>query len=370
MVLLSLHHSVSGRTRDTSATDLINVFSTPPNTKMTETIDAGEFRRRCDNVNGVVQFAEDGRLLTCVAPVNVYPPPPLTVYFDEYTSLVGEEAAENLSIEDTEQNRLAVYFSIVYNGTPYRQWSLLSFLELRELYLSLDMYYLFPDDIMPRTPIPRNRPTGEASFYRVPVDVAMRQKYLYDMSDAIPNNGVMEVIHFGDLNIEVPGEDPELFIGTYYYRARGSGVGINVGSNTLVAWNKVHALKLMGVSDATIYEESGQSLRNIIDSVREQNPSMSFDEALSLIISEMVEGRSLRYDPSTRTYKYFGPGDSIDDFLAATAVEQGFTSIQLVREAQSPPGAPLPPTGYELIDLKRPTESSADLLTDLKIPLA
>lgn len=335
---------------------------------MTSTIDTGEFRERCDRVGGITQFAEDGILLSCVAEQDQISVEPLVVYFNEVTPTTEELAAINVSIADTENNRLAVYFATVYNGTPYDQWNKMAFIDLRELYLSLDMYYLFPSTIRPNTPIPMNRPSGEPTFYRVPDDVAMRQRYLYNFDEAIPNEGTVEVIHFGNLNTELPNVDPELFAGTYYYRAKGSGVALDVGRKTLIAWNKVDALHTMQIPNETIYQESGQSFKDSVATVQKLR-GLTFDGALNVVVEAMSQGSSIRYDPQTKRYVYFGLGDQGDNFLAQQAVSKGYTSIQLVREAQAAPNARVASVGYEIIDLKPPVESSNSLLVDLILPL-
>jgi hypothetical protein len=63
-------------------------------------------------------------------------------------------------------------------------------------------------------------------------------------------------------------------------------------------------------------------------------------KALDVIISEMVAGKSLRYDSrkiggvSKKTLVYYGCGDTGDRFLAQLARNRGYTTLQFLREAQ------------------------------------
>lgn len=343
---------------------------------MSNDIDTGEFRRRCNNVEGVVQFANDGLLMSCVEPYEEYtdPLPPLIVYFDEYTNELEKIGQVRLDLDDTEQTRLAIYFARVYNGTPFEQWQLMPLEDLQEMWNSLDVYYLFDRATAPRTPIQYNRPAGEPTFYRVPRDVLFRQHYLYSIEDAIPANGLMEIMHFGILNVENNEDgnedgviEPYEFTGTYYYRTIGSGAALDVGPNPLIAWNKVHALKQMGVSDQEIYNISGPGFRQAIRAAMDAY-NLPFNDALELAISENTQGKAVRYDQSDRLV-YFGLGDAGDATLATLARDQGYSSIQLVREAQAAPNAPVAAVGYEFIDLRIPIESAAEMLIDLKRPV-
>jgi hypothetical protein len=329
-----------------------------------------EFRERCDNVDGIVQFNETGLLLQCVAPSNDLEAPTI-VYFNELTSQDVQEYT-NIVIQagNDQHSKLAIYFFIVYSSTPFQTWNSYSLYQLANLWNQLELYYILPPEIMPTIPILNRRPSIEPTFYRVPDDVILQQKYLYTLSDAAPNNTSMEVVHFGNLNVTLPNEPLSAFTGTYFYKATGSGVAISMRNKTLVAWNKVHALNILGILPNVIYTESGESFkRNVTEYSNVYN--LSLQEALIQVINEMSQGKSIRFIPNDNVFIYFGLGDMGDSLLATTALSQGYTSIQLVREAQFTPLETniLPPVGYEVIILLPPSEASQELDVDLYYPI-
>jgi hypothetical protein len=328
-----------------------------------------DFRARCDALSGIVQFNEEGALMQCVEPETSLDAP-LIIYFNEFTP--NEERAYGIVVErnDTEQNRLATYFAIVYEATPLVKWQSLSLPYLTLLWNNLELYYILPDDITPNTPIPSRRPKNEPTFYRIPQDVVLQQKYLYTLSDAAPDNAYMEVIHYGNLNVQLQNPPPNSFTGTYFYKATGSGAAISVGRKSLAAWNKIHALILMGVSPDEIYTNSGPRFKNVIVN-RQRLSNTTFDESLKFVISQLVEGKSIRRT-SSGELQYLGLGENGDAFLATTAVSQGYTSIQLVRESEFLPEGSMglvPPVGFEIIILVYPQAASSLLQTDLRTPI-
>lgn len=328
-----------------------------------------EFRSRCDVVQGIVQFNASGILMQCVAPSDSLDSP-LVVYFDEFTPRQEAVYGDVVARDDTEQNRLATYFSIVYGGTPLATWRRLTQRQLTEMWERLELYYILPPDIMPSTPIPIRRPDSEAVFYRVPEDVVLQQEYLYTLSDAAPSGSFVEVVHFGNINVQEPYTPLTSFTGTYFYKSTGSGTSISMGQRTLVAWNKVHALVQLGVTPESIYAEAGPRFRNVVDDYAGMT-GFSTAETLQFLVGQLVSGKSLITIGDSGMYAYFGLGEAGDSFLALQAVTQGYTSIQLVREAQFlPPGsASVPPVGFEIIILLQPQEASRQLQVDLSAPI-
>jgi len=334
---------------------------------------ATDFRARCDAVNGVVQFNEDGVLMQCVEQQEDLTSP-LVVYFDEFTP---QQAAINsipIMQMDTEQNRLATYFSIVYEATPPSAWHSLSLAYLVYLWRALELYWILPPSIMPNTPMTVRRPEGEASFYRIPNMAVIQQRPLYTLDDAAPNNAQVEIVHFGDLNRSLPVKLIETFTGTYFYKATGSGTSISMGDKTLVAWNKVHALTILGATPLQIYENAGYLFTSIVDNYTivlssEMDSSSAFQSALDAVVGLMVDGKSV-LELGDGSITYFGLGENGDSFLALQAITQGYTSIQLMREAQWVPreSNALNPIGYEIIVLDRPAEASSQLMVTLPYP--
>lgn len=124
-----------------------------------------DFRARCNNIQGIVQFNEQGVLMQCVEPSDKLGTP-LVVYFDEFTPRVSASYGDYISMNDNEHNRLAVYFSIVYNATPLQEWSQLSLEQLTALWKALELYYILPPNIMPKTPIVSKRSPKEPTFWK------------------------------------------------------------------------------------------------------------------------------------------------------------------------------------------------------------
>jgi hypothetical protein len=327
------------------------------------------FRDRCDNINGIVQFNEEGILMQCVEPASMLGSN-LVVYFDEFTPQQEEQYSTVVDVVDTEQNRLAVYLSIVYNATPLQAWSSLSLQQLTNIWQSLEFWYVLPSDIMPQTPIPNRRPEREAIFYRMPDQVVLEQPYLYTLEDGIPSGQQIEVCHFGSINVSEPYKPIQSFTGTYFYRSRGSGTSISTGPKTLVAWNKVHALVLLGVPNEDIYANAGLRFKT---SVKERSRTMTQALALSTVVTEMSQGKCLSVSNSSTSggLTYYGLGEMGDSFLALQALTQGYSSLQLVREAQFLPVGSrfVNPVGFEFIRLLIPSQASEDLQVDLVGPL-
>lgn len=330
-----------------------------------------EFRKRCDKVDGVVQFRKDGLFLECVSKIKSFTETPI-IYFNAFSTMQEYVYAKYLRTTDTELNRLSIYFSSIYSQTPLEEWIKLGQDNLIELYKSLEIYYSFPDNILPRTMVTKRRLARENRFFRLPKLVMLQQKY-YQLSDAVDNGGSIEVCHFGNLTSDFPLTNPAYFSGTYYYAATGSGVSLPVGSNSLKVWNKIHALHVMGITPEQMYENeqiTGDKFRRAVKSYhRKYRGSRSFIKSLYYAVQDMVNGKAFEVLPGGKLL-YFGMGESGDSHLAHLAVSRGYTSIQLVKEPQFGHVNSTPPVGFEIIDLSLPQKSSEKLDVNLKYPIS
>jgi len=285
----------------------------------------------------------------------------------------------------------------------------MSLQELTDYWQSLEVYYKFPEAIQPKTEIIVYRRPGK-QFYRVPNGVLLDQ----DPERAGVLASYLEVIRFGPMyNLFA---DPSLYPGTYYYPARGSGLFLPLG-RTLIAYNKVHAMKLLGAPNSEIVKYGGRDFQSflkrdtdayaktpegalekqittcVVDKrQKEIDPKCSASckiagyfskqityspKALDIMIAEMVAGKSLRYSLKlippfqVQSYlTYYGCGDTGDKFLSQMARNRGYTTIQCLREAQLELNGDAV-VGNELIHLVENTYSQASLmrLDPKKMPL-
>ena len=338
----------------------------------TDTARRTAFQQRCDAVNGTVQWNENGVLLQCAQTIST-PGAPYKVLFTETNSTHQQEHLNLLNKNNIEKERLVWYFHTVYPNTTDTIWRSFSLIKLQALYQSLEIFYDLPSQYDPQTPIPRRRPRGAAKFFRVPASVEVEQKLLTNISQAYPDNSWLEVSHFGPMNLRAFLPDASYFTGNYYYVTRGSGVFLNIGKS-LRAWNKVHALKQLGVPNAKILELSGYLFRrwltNDTNALLNSNPSLSYDNArtraLDNMIAQMVSGISTRRLPNSDIIEFYGLGGSTegaDAYLALNAVALGYDTIQLIREAQVRPAPSdrIANVGFELIHLQVPAVSAKTL---------
>lgn len=299
-----------------------------------------------------------------------------------------------------EKERLQLYLSLVYPQSD--KWKDMSEKELHDYYMDLEFYYKLPENIMPKTIIKINR-DKENRFYRVPDGVILDQ----DPNRPGITTPYIEVTRFGPSSALM--RDPRLFNGTYYYPAKGSGLFLPIG-NTLIAYNKVHAMKMLDIPNTDIVKVGGRDFQSFLrkDSeglwkkIKSKNPDANREdywvrvcavnkhsdsqdencqpyfgsytneiwyipEALDNMINEMVQGKSLRID--IRYYKgknrpvkvYYGLGDSGDKFLANIAKNRSYDSLQFLRESQMKiHGDAI--VGNEFLHLMEPSYSQSFLL--------
>jgi hypothetical protein len=197
-------------------------------------------------------------------------------------------------------------------------------------------------------------------FYRLPDGVVLEQ---VEDPVPVPPHTDVEVVHFGPLNTDFPVQECGMFSGTFYYKARGSGVFLNTG-RTLVAYNKVHALQQLGVPEAKMLEIAGKSFTafvrrdaNRIEARTGVDRGVAVAQALAGVVQDMVDGQALR--EWRGTLQFYGLGSAGDSYLVLQAMAKGYDTIQLLSEAQSPPqpDAPRANVGFEIIHLRFPDYS-------------
>lgn len=296
----------------------------------------------------------------------------------------------------TERDRLIIYLTLVYPKINQTKLRWMSDVKLAKMYQKLEFYYKLPDEIMPKTEIIVRRPE-KIRFYRVPSGVIMQQ----DPNRSASVTHYIEVTRFGPSNTLY--KDPASFTGTYWYPVRGSGLFLPL-RNSLIAYNKVHALKLLGVPNEDIVKYAGNYFQYFLhrDTRKLMRKSKGYivqkcvitktfvntkddecfrslgknskkieylPEALDAIIEDMVLGKSLRYarrkngdfDDRGELFKvYYGLGDIGDEFLAGIAKQRGIESIQLLREPQMKKESDAV-IGNEIIHLVEPVFSQAYL---------
>ena len=341
------------------------------------------FKKVCQFVHGATTLRNpasatdpfDGTLLACSLQTNYGNPE--TVLFSELAEIQALIRNGSLKPRD-ERERLVTYFRIVYPEAPAGAWERMPLDALQNYYQSLEFYYKLPAEIMPQTKVVARRPVDQ-SFYQVPAGVMMDQ----DPNRLGETSPYIEVVRFG--NMFSPMRDPTLFNGSYYYPVRGSGLYIPVG-RCLISYNKIHALKQLGVYNSEIVPYAGRDFQSFLQQyskamwadVVKQNPGADkktawvntcvvdkhatdatksgdckpvmgwqtkpisyFPPALDRMIAEMVSGKSLRMasrkqpDGTMRDVKvYYGGGDTLDRFLGQIARDRGYDTLQFLREAQ------------------------------------
>jgi hypothetical protein len=303
----------------------------------------------CRKENGSLQWAEDGILTVCVEPRKKYEDP----------TIVLHQAKDHLPPPTSDLKQAYVnYFMMVYPGTKVSFWKQMSVDQLRILYENLEIWYNYP-----------NHPTGKQAkrsafkpFYRVPDGINLQQ---YVDRKGYPDDTWIEVFHAGHMNTDffIPSE---MFAGTFYYPAKGSGVFLPLG-RSLVARNKVEALKKLGVPNDVIGAAGGKAFKRWLlreeKKVAKENPTMTPEEvsrlALDNQIKEMASGKNKTRSGLTQCY--YGLGDTGDGLLAKAAIQEGYDTIQLIQEAQLGCDINGVLEGFELIDLRNP-KTSAKLL--------
>ncbi len=364
------------------------------------------FKQHCQDQLGVVgtrnpvndtdRFA--GTLLTC-SEIEPYGTPE-TVIFSELDGLQKRIDSGELRPQN-EKERLEIYFRTVYPLANPLRWAAMSLAQLTDYYQRLELYYKLPDAVMPATVITPRR-SANNQFYRVPSGVVLDQ----DQNRKGITEPYIEVIRFGAAFSLY--SDPTAFNGTYYYPVRGSGLYIPVG-RSLLAYNKVHALKLLRTANKDLVVFGGRDFQNFLkkdsnamwENILKQNPSAQREQswvstcvvdkhatksdkgcplamgwftkkmeyipaALDRMVAEMVSGKSLRIDSrkqadgSMKDVKvYYGGSDTMDRYIAQLARNRGYDTLQCLREAQmSVEGDAL--VGNEIIKLEEPVYTQAE----------
>lgn len=152
----------------------------------------------------------------------------------------------------------------------------------------------------------------------------------------IPNNGLAEVYHNGWYH------EP----GLYFYVLAGSGTFLNVGK-TLIARNKVDALKKLGLSDRDILRSLPITTFRLIAEDAEEK-KQSFYMSLHDILQHMQTGQSYKLDRLNETM-------SVDFLLYERARKKGYDTVQLTNQPNGNGG-----WAFEIVDVR------SDLADDLK----
>ena len=374
---------------------------------------AFDTKAKCQAQGGVINWTGNALLLTCDKIIPFDPKAPEPIIFSELAD-VQAKIDSGVYKPASEQEKLALYFSIVYPNSDPNHWKKMSLAELQDYYQGLEVYYNLPAAIMPTTKIIVNRRPGK-QFYRVPAGVLLDQ----DPERRGVLASYLEVIRFGPMyNLFA---DPSLYPGTFYYPAKGSGLFLPLG-RTLIAYNKVHAMKLLGAPNSEIVKYGGRDFQSFLRKdtaayaktpegqaetqvttcvVYKQGTAVDLKncattpkiagyftasvtyspKALDTIIGEMASGKCLRYltktlqppnppAPAKPYLTYYGCGDTGDKFLSQMARNRGYTTIQCLREAQLELNGDAV-VGNELIHLVENAYSQASLmrLDPTKMPL-
>lgn len=374
---------------------------------------AFDTKTRCQARGGVLNWTNKATLLTCDKIVPFDPLAPEPIIFTEIAD-IQSKIDSGVYRPATEKDRLALYFQIVYPNSDPVTWTSMTEQQLVDYWQGLEVYYALPDTIQPKTSITLRRRPGY-QFYRIPDGVLLDQ----DPERRGLLASYIEVIRFGPAYNML--EDPSLYAGTFYYPAKGSGLFLPLG-RTLIAYNKVHAMKLLGAPNSEIVKYAGREFQLFLrkDSIAYTNMWEGSTEKqattcvvykaaseidvkncfktpviagyftaqityspkmLDNMIAEMVSGKCLRYltksvvvdgvqTPPRPYLTYYGCGDTGDKFLSQMARNRGYTTIQCLREPQNELEGDAV-VGNEVIHLVEAAYSQASLmrLDPTKMPL-
>ena len=302
-----------------------------------------------------------------------------------------------------EKERLELYMSLVYPNANVNRWRQMTLETIQAYYKDMEFYYKLPNQIMPTTQVTIHR-SSDKQFYRVPKGVIVDQ----DQNRTGMTGPYIEVTRFGPTYSFL--RDPTIFTGTYYYPVKGSGLYLPIG-RSLVAYNKVHALKMLNTPNTEIVRIGGRDFQSFLqkdsealwNKIKTTNPNAIESDywvntcvvkkdkdtiqdptckayfsyttvnikyipaALDTMIDEMVSGKCLRVvkkyinGKSVLVNVYYGLGDVADKFLAQLARDRTYDSIQFLREAQmSVQGDAI--VGNEFLHLFEPIYSQAYLM--------
>lgn len=354
--------------------------------KVGQTFDSTfDFKQKCYAKGGVLDQNLDnnndtkyaGTLLECTAMSEFGLP---TKELDSEIQSILKNIKEGKYKLKNEKDRLDLYFKLVYP----KMEKVLTEPELIALWNSLELYYDLPYEIMPRTPIKRKRSASKA-FYQIPKGITLDQ-----IEDRPAETGAyIEVFHNGsNASLLRPYK---LFGSTWYYPVKGSGIWIPT-QNMLTANNKIHALKLLDVSNTEILKNIGNDFIGFLkdDSKASGNPLIKIDvvnkksglnpntgdynkketieyspEILDFMINEISKGRNIRkgfrlVDNARKEIDiYYGLSDTGDRLLAQIARNRGYNNILLLKEPQMGGLSGNINVGCELMNLYEPIASQS-----------
>ena len=314
---------------------------------------------KCREQKGLLQWNDSGVLVSCAEPRKEVTDPTNILFRakDEIEPLSGLY----FSSTSEERDRFLRYFITVYPSTNKELWETMTTEQLQQIYENLEIWY----DI--GTVPSGKQPTRAAfkPFYRVPDSVKLQQNVAHK---TFPKNCWVEVYHAGNLNTDfyIPSQ---FFSGTYYYPARGSGVFLRLGKS-LIAPNKVAALKMLKVPNDVIFQYSGKSFKRWLTReakyLKTQHPELPNEQILKLSLDTQIEkmknGKNYtRAGKEKKEICYYGIGSEADSLLAFSALQKGYDTIQLFSESQLGCDQRGVLTGFEIIDLKTPDDSAQNL---------
>jgi hypothetical protein len=313
----------------------------------------------CREKNGVLQWNDSGILVSCAEPRKEVTDPTNILFRakDEIESLSGLY----FSATDEERDRYIRYFATIYPSTNKEIWANMTTEHLQQIYENLEIWY----DIGTTPGGKKTTRSAFKPFYRVPEGVTLQQNVNHK---TFPKNCWVEVYHAGNLNTDfyIPSQ---FFSGTYYYPARGSGVFLRLGKS-LIAPNKVAALKMLKVPNDVIFQYSGKSFKRWLTReakyLKIQHPDIPNEEILKMALDTQIEKmkNGKNYTRSGKDRKdicYYGIGSEADSLLAFSALQKGYDTIQLFSESQLGCDQRGVLVGFEIIDLKTPDDSAQNL---------
>jgi hypothetical protein len=316
---------------------------------------------KCREQNGILQWNDSGVLVACAEPRKEVTDPTNILFRakDDIQSL----DPFYFSSSKEEKDRYVRYFATIYPNTNKDIWENMSIEHLKQIYENLEIWYNIGS-----TPNGKQQTRSAFKpFYRVPDDVNLQQNVKHS---TFPKNCWVEVYHAGNLNTDfyIPSQ---FFSGTYYYPARGSGVFLRLGKS-LIAPNKVAALKMLKVPNDIIFQYSGKSFKRWLTReakyIKKNQPNLPNELVLKLALDTQVEKMEKGKNSIVTTDKngkkevcYYGIGSEADSLLAFSALQKGYDTIQLFSESQlgCDPNSVL--TGFEIIDLRTPDDSAQNL---------
>ena len=314
---------------------------------------------RCREQKGILQWNDSGVLVTCAEPRKEVTDPTNILFRakDEIEPLHGIY----LSSDKEEHDRYVRYFYTIYPNTNKEIWENMSNEQLEQLYENLEIWYDIGTNPNGKQPVR----AAFKPFYRVPDSINLQQNVAHA---TFPKNCWVEVYHAGNLNTDfyIPSQ---FFSGTYYYPARGSGVFLRLGKS-LIAPNKVAALKMLKVPNDVIFQYSGKSFKRWLTReakyLKKQLPELPNEQILNLALTTQIDNmkNGKNYTRSGKDRKdicYYGIGSEADSLLAFSALQKGYDTIQLFAESQLGCDQRGVLTGFEIIDLKTPDDSAQNL---------